>query len=248
MRMNRIDIDKYMSDEAFDPIDECREYLKGDIAANISLLEAIRLGFGTVVYSDENTLMIRNSGAESYMITTSSADKCRELMKKVDTDYITVNNYEMAKVAGEFGYVVDDNCKQVVYLYDETFDLGHDHDIRTLGYDEYYPLLKETYHGLPDEAVVAHLKAGEVIGLFVDGTIVGYIGEHSEGSIGMLYVLPEHRMHGYAMILENAMTEKKLREGKIPFAQIIESNAASLALQKRLGYEISKEFVLWMHN
>ena len=29
MRMNRIDIDKYMSDEAFDPIDECREYLKG---------------------------------------------------------------------------------------------------------------------------------------------------------------------------------------------------------------------------
>ena len=246
--MNRIDIDNYIDDRIFDGIKECREYLIKDIGTNISLLEAIRLGFGKVVYCDEDSLMIYNTGTDAFMISTSDTEKCRMLMRSVDSDYITVNNYAMAKVAEEFGYVVDDNCIQVVYLYDKANDLGREYDIRVLSFEDYYPLLKETYHGLPDEAIVEHLKSGEVIGLFIDDEIVGYIGEHSEGSIGMLYVLPEHRKHGYAMVLENAMIDKKLKEGKIPFAQILEENGASLALQKKLGYDFSKEFVLWMHN
>ena len=244
----RIDIEKYFRDPAFSDIQTCRDYLLRDIGSSISLLEAIRLGFGKIVYADETALVIYNEGSESYMFKADSAEKFRELIRQYDSMYITVNSYALAAAAEEFGYVMDDNCVQVIYLNEEANDLGSGHDIRVLSYDGYHDLLRETYHGLPEDMTEDHLRAGDIIGLFIDDRIVGYIGAHTEGSIGMLYVIPEYRKHGYAMILENAMIEKKLKEGKIPFAQILESNEASLALQKKLGYESSEEYVLWMHR
>ena len=78
------------------------------------------------------------------------------------------------------------------------------------------------------------------------GNPVGFIGEHLEGSMGLLYVFPESRRHGYAVALEKAMIARTLKEGFIPFGQVEKGNHASLALQKKIGMTVSDNLICWM--
>ena len=78
------------------------------------------------------------------------------------------------------------------------------------------------------------------------GNPVGFIGEHLEGSMGLLYVFPEYRRHGYAVALEKAMIARTLKEGFIPFGQVEKGNHASLALQKKIGMTVSDNLICWM--
>jgi len=80
-----------------------------------------------------------------------------------------------------------------------------------------------------------------------EGAAVGFIGEHLEGSIGMLFVLPAHRGKGYAADLERAMIARQLRRGLEPFCQVIEGNAASAALQRKLGLTFSSGRIYWLY-
>lgn len=79
-----------------------------------------------------------------------------------------------------------------------------------------------------------------------DGTPVGFIGEHLEGSMGLLYILPAFRGLGYATELESYLIRRTLAQGFPPFCQVETGNRASLALQKKLGLELSREHVYWM--
>ena len=68
-----------------------------------------------------------------------------------------------------------------------------------------------------------------------DGKFVGYMGIHSDSSLGMLYVFPEHRRKGYAEEMELFMIGTAMSRGLVPFGQILPDNTASLHLQKKLG-------------
>ena len=85
-------------------------------------------------------------------------------------------------------------------------------------------------------------------GAFCDGSMAGFIGQHDEGSIGMLQILPEHRGKKLAQVLETVMVNEALERGEIPYAQIRVENKASLSLQEKLGLCISKAPVYWMES
>ena len=68
-----------------------------------------------------------------------------------------------------------------------------------------------------------------------EGQMVGYMGIHSDTSMGLLQVFPEHRRKGYAEELERFMIAAALSRGLTPFGQVAPDNAASLRLQKKLG-------------
>lgn len=75
---------------------------------------------------------------------------------------------------------------------------------------------------------------------------VGFIGEHSEGSMGILFVKEEYRKHGYAYDLEAFMIERQMNMGYVPFGNIVVNNDKSLALQKKMGLEIVDGFIYWL--
>lgn len=68
-----------------------------------------------------------------------------------------------------------------------------------------------------------------------EGRLVGYMGIHSDSSMGILQVFPEYRRKGYAEELEQFMIAEALSRGLTPFGQIAPDNTASLQLQKKLG-------------
>lgn len=108
-------------------------------------------------------------------------------------------------------------------------------------------LVFEHYHMAPGRDYVAErLAAGAMTGAFLDGVLAGFIGIHEEGSIGMLEVLPAYRRRSLGYALEAGAIRRALKEGAIPYCQVIEGNTASMELQKKLGLEFSAGFVYWL--
>lgn len=94
----------------------------------------------------------------------------------------------------------------------------------------------ERYHLLSREEMLDHLERGWIWGGFdAAGSLVGFIGEHDEGSMGMLEVFPEARRHGYAQALEIAQMRRFMAAGRTPYCHVVPSNDASKALQTKLG-------------
>ncbi len=92
------------------------------------------------------------------------------------------------------------------------------------------------YGLLPREQVLDHLERSWIAGGYdASGELVGFIGEHEEGSMGMLEVFPAHRRRGYARALEAALIDDFLAAGRVPYCHVAPANAASLALQASLG-------------
>lgn len=105
------------------------------------------------------------------------------------------------------------------------------------------------YYALMQDDVAAMercIENGPMLVGEVDGEPAGFIGWHSEGSMGLLEVLPAFRRRGLASALEAAAIGYDLARGRRPYAHIAPDNTASLALQKKLGMAMDSRFLYWM--
>ena len=82
--------------------------------------------------------------------------------------------------------------------------------------------------------------------LEVDGQLVGFVGFHPEGSMGMLTVLPQHRGHGYGEDLEKHDINRAIAMGRIPYCHVFFSNKASFSLQHKLGLVQGRRPCYWL--
>ena len=78
--------------------------------------------------------------------------------------------------------------------------------------------------------------------------LAGFVGEHHEGSMGMLEVFPPYRGHGLGLALESFQINRYLSQGRVPFDQVIVGNEKSMSLQKKVGMELSKDTMSWLHR
>lgn len=142
-------------------------------------------------------------------------------------------------------------CFIAVRLSQELFDIKTDAVLKPLTLD-YLDFVIQTYrmakfYTNPEESFRKIIEDG-MTGAFIDGEIAGFIGSHSEGSIGMLEVLPKFRRRGLGKALEQYRINTYIKDGKVPYCHILETNEVSLALEKALGYNISDESsVYWLN-
>lgn len=90
-----------------------------------------------------------------------------------------------------------------------------------------------------EELLSYALKEGRLYAGRDGQTLVGFIGFHEEGSLGMLYVVEGQRRRGYAAAMEALLVNRLLLEGKRVFGQIRVGNEASLSLHRGMGYTIA---------
>ena len=83
-------------------------------------------------------------------------------------------------------------------------------------------------------------------GAFVDGQLAGFVGEYSEGSMGMLEIFPAYRRRGLGYALECFQINRYLSQGRVPFDQVVVGNEKSMSLQKKVGMELSRDTVSWL--
>lgn len=84
-------------------------------------------------------------------------------------------------------------------------------------------------------------------GAFNNEELLGFIGIHSEGSIGLLEVLPQHRNKGVAQALQKHIINYCLTKNWVPFGQVFVDNKKSMNLQNKLRLSISKKSIFWLY-
>ena len=86
-----------------------------------------------------------------------------------------------------------------------------------------------------------------MIGAFLGEYLVGFVGQHEEGSMGLLEVLPEYRGKGFGKALLAAAVNWQLERGQIPYSQIIDGNIKSYQLHQSMGFLITPQVsVYWL--
>ncbi len=224
------------------------EYLQREPVRNISMIEPLRLGRASVTARTEKGVLLQMMD-----ITMVAADSVAEALALLEAR----PNFETLNILG--GELTDglleklplelelgSRCWQAAYL--KKTPLPVEADVRRLNL-EYFDAVLEGYSLFHDPDYIAdRLKAGVVYGAFVDGELAGFIGEHNEGSMGMLEVFPAYRRRGLAVALESFQINRYLSEGRVPFDQVIVGNEKSLGLQRKLGMEVSEDTMAWAHR
>ena len=161
-----------------------------------------------------------------------------------EPDLMCVHDEEMRNhLIEKYGYENEEGCYSYSY-YGTPFDL-EGFDFRTLDIS-YKDRIREVYTLASEESLLDDFSRGEVFGLFIDSRLAGFIGFHSEGSMGMLHVFEEGRKKGYGSLLEKYDINRALELGRIPYCHVFESNAASQALQAKLALKKGKRKCWWL--
>ncbi len=192
----------------------------------------------------KDTLVLLNEKYRICYVSGSDAN-CDELYS---TGLVLTDSEALAKRLVAEGYYPDImECITASYLKKEAPVVAHPEiEIRALTEND-LPFVLENYHnpGSVEAHIRDRIQAG-MIGGIIDGKLAGFVGIHQEGAMGLLEVLPEFRRRGLAELLECEIIRACLSSGNLPYCHIRKGNAASMALQQKLGLSLDMTPVYWV--
>ena len=222
---------------------------------HMDMIESLRLGNGKLLCFDERGILINDKKSGVYMLSAKTAESGKAILRglsekeKAQMGAVVVHNVSLFTDAADAeanGFTMGQGCFQAVYTRGVTLPVRKDVQIQKLDVT-YTDVVYEHYHMIQDkESAIEILDSGVMDGVFVNEQLAGFVGQHEEGSMGMLEIFPEFRGNGLAATLEAFTINRVLGEGRIPYCQIFDDNEASLRLQEKLGLRISKEKLWWM--
>ena len=239
-------------------MEKALEYLEKNKLKNIVILEVLRRGSGNIIMEDDNGVLIFDEGSSAYMMTCKDIETAKriiELIPKEASLIVAHEEFYIKLLQEKFNICDIVECNNAVYMKDEKIiDLDDERTsmikIKILN-KEHIEEVEKLYSELQlvgDGYIKNRIMNKEIIGAFIDNNLVGFIGFHEEGSMGMLEIKKEYRRRGIGKLLEKNMINYALERGKYPYGQVIVGNEKSLQLQKSLGLEISNETVFWLNT
>lgn len=208
----------------------------------------LKRGSGEIVVKQEDALFIRDSISGAYFLACEDAavgipilDRC--LAK--DCKLLMISNHSLGLAAFErYSFSEKMECYQVAF-YGEKPSINTELSVRIA--DEHdLMMLVENYHLISPEELEKSVRRRSILLGYDQDHLIGFIGEHLEGSMGILYVFPEYRHRGYGAWLQTYLIAKTMEKGYIPFGQVEKGNLASLGLQKKIGMTQSDNLSVWM--
>ena len=226
------------------------KYLNEEMMANIAMIEAIHRDNAEILSAERGAVLLREKNSGAYMLYAKEFEPgevlLRLLLEREDLRELSVTRADLCRRAEELlGLRLDFEYYHVAYLENKAPEPAGRLEIRTPP-EELADVIADHYEYLDRDQVIAHIRREHLFGGFIGDKLVGFIGEHPEGSIGILEVLPEYRRHGYAYDLESFMIDRHFNQGKIPFAQIFTDNEKSLSLQRKLGMTQAEQSCFWL--
>ena len=208
----------------------------------------LKRGTGEVIERHDAALLVHDGISGAYMLGCEDSALGADMLQRrlaSDCRLLMVSDYRLGlKAFVQYGFEGMMACYQTAY-YGGMPELTGCLALRDAAEAD-LPLLTATYDLVSADELRLIVERGKLVLGYEGDRLAGFMGEHLEGSMGLLYVFPEFRRRGYAMELEKAMIAKMLQAGYIPFGQIEKSNRASMALQRKLGLAISDRLICWM--
>ena len=214
----------------------------------LGLERVLKRGSGEIVAERENALLVRDSVSGAYLLACEDRTAGAELLDRFlprDCGLLMVSDCSLGRTAFErYGFTDKLECYQAAYYGDQP-PADTLLSVRTAD-EQDLPVLLENYHMISPEELEMVVGRGSVLLGYEQDRLVGFIGEHLEGSMGLLYVFPEYRHRGFGTALQKHMIAKTMEKGFTPFGQVEKENRASLKLQEKLGMTVSGNLIVWM--
>ena len=214
----------------------------------LGLERVLRRGTGEILEQSENLLFIRDSVSRAYMLACEDAAEGRGALERhIDgkTDLLMVTDLSLGREAFQtYGFTGGIECYQAAY-YGPVPETDPSLQVRPADENDLDMLVRSYDHLSPEELALIVKRRKLLLG-YDGGELVGFVGEHLEGSIGLLHVFPPFRRRGFGEALEKIMIAETMCEGFVPFGQIVKDNEPSLRLQRKLGLVISERLSVWM--
>ena len=214
---------------------------------HIHLMELLDRGNGDIIAGSGENILLYDRESEAWLLVAQNLEEGKRLLEKLSPQALLflVNGRELAGLMQEnLDIDWEMECIQYCYTRKETLPVPHK-EIRRLT-EEYLPYLAANYDADEEDYLAERLQAGAMYGAFDGERLVGFIGMHSDGSMGMLYVEEHYRHRKLAISLESFLINRQLEWGFTPYCHVETDNSPSKALQEKLGLYASTEVVVWM--
>ena len=217
-----------------------------DYENNVNIIEPLRQGILKVILSDEDCFVCRVKNIYiAYLRNDDGADRVLHTLKSAK-DILCVNGYDSLLMKQsrrwlndfhDFNYLYTDQKKIACTLKEGAV-------IRPLNQKDldyvfnHYPIVQ-------DRVYLKERIHGGMYGVVVERKLRGFVGTHTEGSIGLLFVEDlVQRMH-FGSALEAEMINHQLEQNIVPFTQVEIHNVPSKKLQESLGLIKGEKPVHW---
>ena len=208
----------------------------------------IQRGTAQILYAAKDGVCLLETKSDAYMLSASSREIGAKLLKLLPSEGIF--SFHQSFMLDDFKNKVNYNTflenYQAVYLPKEPLPISCGIEIKPLDAN-YLEIISKAYDvDVGADYLKKRLEEGELFGGFANAELIGFIGIHAEGSIGMLKVLDLHLGKGYGTALTSYAVNYQLAQGVTPFEQIGTDNKASLAIARKLDFSISMDKVYWL--
>lgn len=233
--------------------DKVNFFLESNFILHIDMIESLKRGNAIVIDAQKEGVLLFNKLANIYMISAKNDNAYRQLISNISSANAIVahQDFYVFDIVQRFKLNNVKKCWQSAYLSDRP--LGGDgckyavvklltHQDADFVYSNYSLHISKAY-------IIERIAAGQICGAYIGEKLVGFIGMHQDGSIGILEVLNEFRNKGIATLLVSTMVKNAIELGWIPYAQSIVGNRESFDLQRKLNFQFEvDEYVYWIER
>ena len=216
---------------------------------NVDINELIKRDLGKIIYKSNNGIVAVTNDKDLVLTSLNDYNELQKVINKykLSPNTITVKSEVLLQdILTNKAVERSLTCSQWVYtkLASPKYENA---DVRVLN-EKYLELILKHYKLVSDkDYILDRLNNKMIFGIFENNELAGFIGIHSEGSIGMLEIFPKFRRKGYGYILEAYAIEQLLDKGYTPFCHVVNGNDASYKLQEKLGYQKAEKPNIWIN-
>ncbi len=212
----------------------------------IHMMESITRGTGEILYAEGFNILIYNRACSLCMMDAESREEAEKMFPLLPEDtrlIVSSKAFLNDMLCKELSFQIYEECYQALYTKREPLPVSYK-DIRLLTMaDKDY--VTANYHD--NEAYITErIGAKALYGAYVEEKLCGFVGIHSDGSTGILFVEPAYRKRGLGQALESYIINRQLEMGHIPYGHIILGNGESMRVQEHLGLYLSKDTIWWL--
>lgn len=213
----------------------------------LGLAHVLKRGTGEILEEHPNACLLRDTVSGVSFLACEDVPLGLEILHRNEKEVtvLMVSNPKIGELAVSEGtFEKEMECYQVAY-YGAMPTPDERLSFRAATLDD-FPLIAAHYHMVDPDELREIVRRGLILLGYFEDEPVGFIGEHLEGSMGLLVVFPQFRRMGFGFALEQAQIARTLKGGSLPFAQIDKNNLPSLRLQEKLGMTRSEHTIMWL--
>lgn len=225
------------------------EYLNCDPLFHMDMLNPLRRGTAELLSATDQGVLLRETVSCGYFLSADTKSEALRLLDLIPSARLLSahQDFILKEASERFDLTATMACRQAVWTRaDPPKTVPSPLVIRPLSIAWAETISERYSHDIGPEYIKGRLSAGELFGAFQNDELMGFIGLHEEGSMGMLEVLPAFRRMGVGSQLIAYLCGRLLAQGLMPFSQFTTDNHSSKRLHEQLGFVITEKQIYWL--